>query len=275
MRKTLDGITYNWIDPTGNITILVESDVSQEDHAVVAKQLMDHDSSCQQVGFVGQSDFADIKLSMAAGEFCGNATMSAAVLFCTNTGLACNESRSVTVESSGAKDPVKVDITCREDGRGTYYTGSVNMPRPRRIRSMGLPIKDRQYDLPVVEFDGITHIIVSSQELKLDPEETVRVLKEWWELIRSSCLGIMTIDEYVSDGNSNVSVTVRPLVYAPDVETCYWESSCASGTTALAAYYRQYHDIPGLCLTAKEPGGTLTVACRKDGALLLQGSVRL
>ena len=80
MIRSFDGIDYYLIDPTGNITILVESEVDPKDYATFAKRLMDAEKKCEQVGFVKKSDIAEIKLDMAAGEFCGNATLSSAAL---------------------------------------------------------------------------------------------------------------------------------------------------------------------------------------------------
>ncbi len=272
MKRTLDGIEYSYIDPTGNITILVESDVSANEYAAVAKRLMDAEKECEQVGYVKKSKTCDIGLDMAAGEFCGNATMSAAALFCDNEGLKCGEKRRVTVESSGADDPVVVDIT-REEDNGSYR-GCVKMPVPRGIIKRRFEHSGRKYDLPVVDMNGISHIISSSEEIGLPDEQIEDALKMWWEDIRSSCLGIILADNVSGSGDSSVYADVRPLVYAPDVETCFWESSCASGTTALFCFMND-SDKTVKRLVAREAGGELAVSRSEDGAPVLEGTVRL
>ena len=276
MRRSLDGIEYNYIDPTGNITILVESDVSPKDYAAVAKRLMGLEKKCEQVGFVKKSDHADIRLDMAAGEFCGNATMSAAALFCNKEGMKPGGTRKVVVESSGTENPVSVNITRegseRGDGPCVSYRGSVRMPNPRGIDRRILEYKGRNYTLPVVDMDGISHIITSSNELGMTDSEVEYALKIWWEDIRSSCLGIIIADNVERAESSGVLADVRPLVYAPDVETCFWETSCASGTTALL-YYLNDADSSVIRLKAKEPGGELEVGFFPDKGLLLTGTV--
>ncbi len=276
MRKTLDGIEYNYIDPTGNITILVGSEVDPKDYATVAKRLMDSEKKCEQVGFVKKSDIADIKLDMAAGEFCGNATMSAAALFCDNKGMKPGETKAVRVEASGTDAPVAVDITMKQSDCPpvSLYRGCVEMPTPRGITKKVFEYGGRKYDLPVVDMDGISHIITSSKELGMTDGEVEDALKTWWNDIRSSCLGIMLADNVRRMDDNAVTADVRPLVYAPDVGTCFWETSCASGTTALFVYLDREG---GGCdsLAAKEPGGKLEVTHSENMNPLLTGNVVL
>ncbi|MEE3312421.1 MAG: diaminopimelate epimerase, partial [Acutalibacteraceae bacterium] len=74
-------VTYSLFDPTGNITLLVETPISAAERVAVASKLMELEPKAEQVGFVSQDDAdVDIRLDMAGGEFCGNATMSAAAL---------------------------------------------------------------------------------------------------------------------------------------------------------------------------------------------------
>ena len=76
---------YCLLDPTGNITILAGLPVGPEqrnDLPGIAASLMEKEPSAEQVGFLGPGDGnCDLSLTMAGGEFCGNATMSAAAVF--------------------------------------------------------------------------------------------------------------------------------------------------------------------------------------------------
>ncbi|MBQ8006219.1 MAG: hypothetical protein IJ245_01095, partial [Lachnospiraceae bacterium] len=135
MRKSYDGIEYEYIDPTGNITVLVTTLVDIKSQPEIADMIMKMEPTCEQVGFVGISDKGDIKLRMAAGEFCGNATMSTAALLCDKRGMSEGESKSVSVESSGCRDLVGVNITRNKDSDNIHvYSGQVDMPLPKRIR---------------------------------------------------------------------------------------------------------------------------------------------
>ena len=70
------------LNPTQNMTLLVESPLRREDYAKVADSIMAYESVyAEQVGFIerpGSGSKAVARLQMAGGEFCGNAAMSLA-----------------------------------------------------------------------------------------------------------------------------------------------------------------------------------------------------
>ncbi len=281
MRKSYNGIEYNYIDPTGNITVLVTSPVDIISQPEVADMIMKTEPTCEQVGFVGISDKADIRLRMAGGEFCGNATMSAAALLCDGHDLSIGSSDTIRVESSGADHPVLVDITRIDDGNTHMYSGRVDMPLPRSVTTYDFTYKGTRYTLPVVESDGITHIILFDDETRLcdsDEEEAIRV---WCGELSCDALGIMNISavrEHASsdpDYDTFISLNIRPLVYVGGQESLFWERSCASGTTAVGAYYANRYGGSGICITAAGPGGVLTAQCRRDGHIMLCGNVAI
>ncbi|MBO5556880.1 MAG: hypothetical protein J5927_06815, partial [Oscillospiraceae bacterium] len=76
-----DSLQYTILDPTGNITALVESPVAVARQSAVAADLMARHPTVEQVGFVrfapaaGEKDAVQAALRMAGGEFCGNASM--------------------------------------------------------------------------------------------------------------------------------------------------------------------------------------------------------
>ena len=102
-------IKYHVMDPTGNITILVETPVEEASQPFVASKLMEAEPEAEQVGFLTSpvNETWDIALRMAGGEFCGNATMSAAAFYAAGAGI---EKGIVTVCVSGAAQPVPVDL---------------------------------------------------------------------------------------------------------------------------------------------------------------------
>ncbi|MBO5502893.1 MAG: hypothetical protein J5969_00265, partial [Lachnospiraceae bacterium] len=71
------GLSCCILDPTGNITALVEGDVPVSRQLETAARIMQLRPETEQVGFVKLSG-EQIQLRMAGGEFCGNASMSAA-----------------------------------------------------------------------------------------------------------------------------------------------------------------------------------------------------
>ena len=268
VKRSHNGIDYYLMDPTGNITILVVSPVPVCDQPGVADMLMKQESECEQVGFISDSESSDTRLRMAGGEFCGNATMSTAALFCYRSGIDADHGVSVTVEASGCDTPVSVEITRPQNAEGRYcFRGLVHMPKHRDISRHELTYKDRAYDLSVVDVGGIHHI-VTTEPLDMSDEETEEAIKKWCLDLGAEALGIMQVRLGTGD-----TLDLRPLVYVPGAGTCYWESSCASGTTAVGIYLK----VKGLAvsnLRIREPGGELTIT-EQDGHIILGGTVEI
>ncbi len=152
-------VTYSLFDPTGNITLLVETPIPAAERVAVASKLMELEPRAEQVGFVSQDDAdIDIRLDMAGGEFCGNATMSAAALAVMRSGRTPKQGDpiGVTVRSSGASGPVTVALKAESD---TAYYGSVIMPQPRSIDDAPFTVTGDGRKPVIVRFDGIAHVI--------------------------------------------------------------------------------------------------------------------
>lgn len=249
-------INYYLADPTGNITILVDSEIPECERTTVAAELMSLEPLAEQVGFIGKgTDGVDITLSMAGGEFCGNASLSAAAAFCLKNGL---KSGKVKVSVTGADFPVAVSILSYDNGE---YTGTVNMPLPEDIKDMGLEYAGRNYCFPVVRFKGISHIICRETIEKNFAEKAAR---KWCGDLDADALGIIQIDLQKN--------SLLPLVYVKKADTLFWESSCASGTAATGAYlFELFGD--SINMDFSEPAGKLSIAAGKD-ELKLTGKVR-
>lgn len=305
MKKSIDIdgniIEYYLIDPTGNITVLVESFVPVENHAYVAKKLMEAEPSCEQVGFVSivnitspdaffesantgeKLEAVDIKLRMSAGEFCGNATMSTAALCCKKAGISRSESRRVIVDSSGVEDNIEVDIIC-ENYEDDLFSGRVHMPRPLRIYIGTFDFDGMSFELPVVDFGGISHVImrnddesvirfkdgmsISDEVLKDKAEKAVKI---WCNQIGAEGLGLMFVDDKVSYVNR---IEMNPLVFVPGCDSCFWENSCGSGTTAVGAYFSYIGEENPIELTIAQPGGDLSIEVINNECFL-GGSVKI
>ena len=178
-------VNYVLMNPTGNRTILVTTPVDKKRYKTVAGKLMEKEPTAEQVGFLDISPSGLISLNMAGGEFCGNATMSAAAY-----AVAKDLSESpVQMKVSGAKSRLRVEIAAdgayagSKEGGGlqketktgrkgavigvggnhsnVVYTGLVKMPAPVEIKDVRLPLGGEMIKLPAVVFDGITHIILS------------------------------------------------------------------------------------------------------------------
>lgn len=248
---------YYLADPTGNITILVSSDVPSDRRAEVAARLMEREPSAEQAGFLSEGDAdADLTLNMAGGEFCANATLSAAAALCVKQGRSGGTFR---IRVSGMDEPVKAVITGEEN---RLFGGSVFLPPPEKISDESLELGGKAETFPVVFFKGITHVIA---EKRIPTDEAERAAKKWCDDLQADALGIMQLSE---DGS------LVPLVYVKKANTLFWESSCASGTAAAGAYLRKISGEKLCERTFTEPAGRLSVEAGEE-YLKLTGTVRI
>ena len=201
---------YYYADPTGNITLLAPLPKdSTSSLPQLARALMDREPTAEQVGFFSAGDAGcDIRLSMAGGEFCGNAALSAAAICC-QQGPADRE-RTVRVRFSGMAEPVSVLI--RKDGDD--FQGAVSMPTPLEVSEKRFSHGDEEYSLSLVRFEGITHLISFYPIQKITAEEAVI---KWCTALEADALGILQIDLEEN--------TLLPLVYVRKSDTLFWESS--------------------------------------------------
>ena len=246
-------LSYVLLDPTGNVTLLAETPVPEAAQPLTAKQLMELEPAAEQVGFVSDTDDG-IGLRMAGGEFCGNASMSAAVLYLLRKG---RDGGEVTVHVSGTPKPVTVTVERLPDG---CWRGCVEMPRPLSVRKECFPDGSER---PVIRFPGITHVVLESE---MDRTEAERLAPVWCRELGSEALGLMFLDA------SGARLT--PLVYVPGSGTVFWENSCASGTSA-AGMVLAARAGEKVALSLTEPGGVLRVESDPAGGTWLYGRARL
>lgn len=254
-------ISYTKIDPSGNITLIVDSFVPREEQRRIAALLMVRDSEAEQVGFLEapEDPCCAVRLQMMGGEFCGNATLSAAAVVMRQLGL---DAGDMLIEVSGSPGPVKVTGVMSASGR---FDGEVDMPLPESIYECSFLDGFDCHTLPLVRFPGICHAIVSAGTLTREKAEAV--IDPWCRQIGSEALGLMFFDK---DKN-----TLTPLVYVESTGTAVWEGSCASGTAAVASYLAELDgEYASVCLF--EPRGRLSAEAACSGSqvtsLKLSGS---
>ena len=257
---------YSILDPTGNITALVESPVEASKRPETAAKIMRLHPEVEQVGFLRPSGPDGIPaLRMAGGEFCGNASMCAAVLHVMRNGF----SGKVRLHVSGAAQPVEVQLLQRSEA---VFCAELRMPPPIEIREREFAFEGIQAWLPLVRMEGISHLIVEGDcpffALLHDRKRAECAVREFCAQLGAEGLGLLFLE------GEGVERRMTPLVYIPGSGTVFWENSCASGSAAVGMHLaaKLHGDINvSLC----EPGGTLHVtSCPAADKTLLRGNVR-
>ncbi len=259
-------ILYHIMDPTGNITALAEGCPASIDRARIAGEIMRLHPEVEQVGFVDFSPEPP-SLTMAGGEFCGNASMCAAALLADNRQGA--GTFRTLLKVSGAKEPVSVELEKETDA---LCRASVVMPEISGLEMIRLSYGETEGTLPLVRLEGIFHLIIDSASpfsaLQADRESAAGAVRAWCDKLQAPGLGLMFL------GQEDTGYCLTPLVFIPGSGTLFWESSCASGSCAAGVYLSNAQDAPS-AFSFRQPGGTLTVSLEPDtGDFVLSGSVR-
>lgn len=268
-------LNYAKYNPSGNTTIIIDNrqgELERSQYASLSVQLMEQESLCaEQVGYLENPTMkgAIIRLHMMGGEFCGNATRCLAKMACDLQlpGILWepgNQDCSVPLEVSGYPGilTAKVESYSQEEAR--IYGA---MPLPRKIGERTLEALSQK--VTAVEFDGILHFIL--EDAAFSREMTERLMAE---ILRKEpeleAAGLMFF-------NSREN-TMIPVVYVREVDSLVYESSCGSGTTALAAaiFHKQKADVEKLLVD--QPGGSLEISFGHRGGKTyarLGGVIRL
>ena len=227
----------------GNITIFVMSEVPPQRYATVAAMLLaDSSFHAEQVAFhVAPQMGGDGRIEMMGGEFCGNATRSYGYLL---SRLLPGSPDSVRVEISGSNRPLTVKI---DPALGRCET---EMPLP--AGKTLIEYDGEKYD--AVCFDGIVHVIVLGGARDQDFVNGLIVAMR--SAVDSSAYGVMFLD-----GDSMV-----PVVYVCETNSMIWESSCGSGSMAVAALGAMMQQNGVYACALQQPGGVIeAVAVAREG----------
>ena len=271
MSQIQDRIKYSILDPTGNITALVETETEIAMQPAVAAEIMKLHPEVEQVGFVrfdtsGKADvksgsssagqqLCDGELRMAGGEFCGNATMSAAALLLMRGADGVSGIRkagtdhanggdwqTLHLKVSGASDPVEVrlkpshakakpvelkpeaaGVMLKPAGAKTKNAGEspasfqaqVKMPPALGIEQRAFSFAGKKGELPLVRMEGISHIIIEDRSPFFGMKEEP---EEAEQAVRQWC------KELAADGlglmfleaePADWTFQLTPLVYVP------------------------------------------------------------
>ena len=263
MGNYYEKIDYVLADPEGNRTILVLTRVEREDYQQIAQLLLQECPEAEQVGYIKEPvAFGGEQLpymEMCGLEFCGNASRAFAYYEALEHDPPLDEIR---VKVSGSKEPLTAWIDA-ENG-----SAKIQMPIPLGMKKVSVPQIEVTGNL--VEMEGIAHLVLTDVEPEAETFEAIR--KYVYENVEDyPAFGVMFIDV--------AKDLMTPVVYVRDVDTVYFEGSCASGTVAAAYSMTATCCVPVRTHVFKEPEGTLSVEVHVDSGriskMLLEGGVNL
>lgn len=236
-------------DPSGNTTIFVLDPIPKEEQSVLAQELMKKESVCaEQVAFIDEEPprCCDMAIRMMGGEFCGNAVRAAAAwkVFDRERWQPSQQyvrEKSFQISCSG----INHNVCCKVNQTGpTSFDVKAEMPRPVSILAM----EDDSYRIWEVCLPRITHYCIHLVEplLPEEKEQLVAVLLKAHSVKSGEAAGILFWDGQF----------LEPFVYVRETDTLINESSCGSGTAAIAASLAMQRR-ESVHVEAKQPGGTI------------------
>lgn len=244
------------LDPAGNVTAIVCSDVPAAERARVAAQILRlPELGIEQVAFLtAPRSGGEIRLEMMGGEFCGNALRCAGFYQALRNGAQGKSCVFAEISGADGVQPVMADTA---EG-----TASTVMPLPLSVQPAGWA----DVQAARVTFSGITHFVIDCAQ----PDETL-VQRAIAAAPEASAVGAIFLER--------VCGSIKPVVFVRETASCVAENSCASGSVATAVVLTADFADGITEIGIGQPGGTLEVGVqRTDGAvtgLSIGGAVRL
>ena len=233
----------------GNTTAFFDGDVSPRDYALIARYAMDSDYlAVEQVGFIGAPHAKDalMRLEMAGGEFCGNATLALAALAVQRGNARVGE--EIALECSGAPKPMRATVL---EQNGARYNVRSSMPSGANVEQAEFIVKGKAYAGGLIDMNGIVHFCIESDE-GITAAEYDRLMDALIEHVESDAYGVVC---YRREGKGLYAI--RPYICVPAEESRVYEKACGSGSLALGMWL--HHEDKGDSFEIAQPCGTIHV----------------
>lgn len=240
-KTTNQRLNFVLMRPGGNNTGLVLFKVN---NPIEKRNINDLLMSCypeiEQVGFVFV-DNQNLNLEMAGGEFCGNATRSAALL------ALDGKAGNLSIKVSGVRNSLKA---------GVKENGEVYAQMPVYEDLSKIKQDPDNPNVWLVEMEGISHYLIFQESVpdKIDVEKTK---KEALEIIKKKGLSNLPAVGVIKVSKSDNEWRIDPVVYVRDIDTCFYETACGSGTTALGEVLAVLNNDSVQGVPVKQPSGKI------------------
>lgn len=227
---------------SGNITIFVLDYFDRSQYQDIATQLLQiEELGGEQVAFVTSEQSMD----MCGLEFCGNASRSFALMLAEERQI--EGTAKIQVQVSGCNEILGVDVY-----PANKYT-RIKMPLPVSVEHLADTGIDFLDGACLVDMDGIMHVVVTDVEAC---DANFVLAKDYVnKKYAPAAMGVMFFD---SEKNF-----LTPVVYVRDVDTTYFEGSCGTGSTAVAAAFTVEETSGIFQFELQQPAGVIIATIEK------------
>ncbi len=207
-------VNYSIFRPAGNDTAFVYGfNYTPEQKKQINDAIMAKHSNVEQVGFIDLDRKPE--LQMAGGEFCGNATRSAAYIY-----LNGKAGRIKMIVNSN--DVINCGVTAEQKAWceiPLYHGPNV--------------ITEKEPGIYIVKMNGMVSVVIqeNSAQKYLKQKEILKTFGmefiHKYQLEDSEAVGIMFCEK------KNGILKINPIVWVKSIDTLFYETACGSGTTAV------------------------------------------
>lgn len=231
----------------GNPTAIrkIQTDLSRSDYERFGKELMNEteDYGVEQAGFLIHRKDSLSHFEMSGGEFCGNAARSAALILSLETSKSVN---SFTM--SGFKNVVSSHVEKISDSK---FNVTCEFPH------FNLTVQELNYNgIPgnLVDLGGIVHFVIEGK------------LPENYKDVHSSITKFLGLEDRDAVGvvwvkKEGTGISINPIVWVRSIDTFFYETSCGSGSIAVAK-------VTGINNIIQPSGGVIKVTISNSNILL-------
>lgn len=209
----MEQIKYSIYKPAGNDTALVYgTNYTKDQKKKINNVIMERHANIEQVGFISN---ANKELQMAGGEFCGNATRSAAYNFLNGT----NGSIKILVNS---KDVINAGV---DNSQNAWC--EIPLCKDKNV------VTKEGDGIYIVKIKGITLVVFQDFIVKkyIDTnydlkEKAMQIIKKY-KLENNSAVGVIFCE------NEDKVIRITPVVWVKNINTLFVETACGSGSIAV------------------------------------------
>lgn len=233
-------VEYSIYVPAGNDTAFVYGlNYTQEQKKLINDAIMKKHSNVEQVGFIDPNQKPE--LQMAGGEFCGNATRSAASIYLKGKQGALKMIVNV-------KDVINAGV----DEKGKAWC-EIPLYHGENV------ITKKEPGIFIVKMNGMVTVVIQEDvaEKYLKNKENLKATGmefiHKYNLENSEAVGIMFCER------EKGLLKINPIVWVRSINTLFYETACGSGTTAVCmveAFLKQQSQI----IDIVQPSGMIITA---------------
>ena len=242
----------NFIRPGGNDTALIYGNPDNQTRIKINQEILKRYNNIEQVGFYklnNKSNFAS--LTMAGGEFCGNAARALAFL------ILKGKEGNLNLRVSGSTKVLEARVL--ENGQV-----SCQIPIYKTFSS----VKEIGENLYLVKLRGIKFLI-TKQSKSSNTAELKSLAKSM--LARNNLLTTGKASGVIFTNTlSDSKVAIKPIVWVRKIQTLFLETACASGSSCIAMLLAKKSNAAEVEISVEQPSEKIlkVTVCKYNNGFL-------